>query len=91
MYGRSRPDIDPTTPWSEPKQLFPPMSMPSIQPHAPDEKPEPAVLQEWKGLDQVQRDLRKFYANKLKYTVTHIPDHVQKGTVLLVYVGVVAS
>ena len=83
VFGKSREDIDPATPWSEYAQLFPPPLMPEARPHPADTTPGAAPLQEWKAIDQLKRDLTKFYANKLKYKVTHIPEDIQEGELFL--------
>ena len=79
VYARSRPDIDPVTPWSQPVQLFPPKLAPRTQPHAHTVSPGAAPLQEWKLQDKVQRDLRKFYSGKMRYKTCDIPDDVKEG------------
>lgn len=79
VYGRSKPDIDPATKWSPAKQLFPPVLAPDTTPHDPATIPAVCPLQEWKNGAEVQKDLGKFYANKMRYVVTKIPSDVSEG------------
>ena len=74
VFARSKPDCDPTTRWSPQRQLFPPTLYPDATPHEPTTSPDLCPLQDWKLVDQVKKDLVKFYSNKLRCVVTKIPD-----------------
>ena len=76
---RTKPDLNPTTPWSPAEQFFPPPSTPGQTPVDPDIAPSAAPLKEWPSFDKVQRHLTNFYTGAMKATVTHVPDDVRDG------------
>ena len=78
VYVRSKPNMHVTQPWSEPVQLFPPLTHPETKPHDPNTEPEPAPLGEWTNLERVKETLSKFYSNRMRRVVTHIPADVSE-------------
>lgn len=79
IFARSKPDMNASTPWSAPAQMFPPPMKPNAQPPPPSAVPPTAELKEWPLADLVQRDLVKFYSQSMRYTTTEIPEHVRDG------------
>lgn len=85
VKARSKPDIDPATRWSSPTQLFPPVLNPNLVARAPKDVPKTCALQEWNNVEDVKKDLTKFYTQQLSHRVVHIPDDVATGTIACVF------
>ena len=80
MYARSKEYMRDSYPWSESVQVFPHALTPRMKPHKPRVKPGVSPLKEWPYLDVIQRDLKKFYLEKLAHKVTSVPEDVRQGT-----------
>ena len=79
VKARSKHDIDPATPWSSATQLFPPVLNPKMTHRTPQDVPKTCALQDWNNVEDVQKDLTKFYEQQLSHRVVHIPDEVATG------------
>ena len=78
VHVRSKPNMHVDQPWSDPVQLFPPVTHPQNKPHDPSTAPEPAPLGEWSNLEKVKETLSKFYSNSMRRVVTHVPADVSE-------------
>ena len=78
VYSRSKARLAADSPWSASVQIFPHRSTPHFKPHAPEVVPGIASAKEWTFLDLVKKDLTKFYADTMDFTVADIPADVSK-------------
>ena len=68
------------TPWSRPTVVFPPNNRARnrriVSPKPPRIPPTIAPLCEWHDLEDVRMSLSRFYENRMRFTVTHVPEVV---------------